>query len=127
MSEEIRVARARRATTGDLTARFSEVELLSDDDLACNDARRLYTELLAQNPNWNSLTKPQADQIKGVVKILRTTADKGHALSQHSLAVVCERGHGIRKDTNEAYKLWVKAAERSSEVDGKPGTIASFW
>jgi hypothetical protein len=50
--------------------------------------------------------------MKGVVKILRTGANKGHALSQHSLAVVCSAGHGVRKDTNEAYKLWVKAAQQ---------------
>lgn len=91
---------------------FADIRLSSDGDRACNEARRQYTELLDQNLDWTSLTKSQADQMKGVVKTLRAGASKDHPLSQHSLAVVCSAGHGIRQDVNEAYKLWVKAAQK---------------
>lgn len=93
-------------------AEFSDIRLSSDDDVACNEARRQYAELLDQNLDWTSLTKSQADQMKSIVKTLRAGANKDHALSQHSLAVVYSAGHGVRQDVNEAYKLWVKAAEQ---------------
>jgi TPR repeat protein len=91
---------------------FADIPLNSDDDVACNDARRLYTDLLAQNLDWTSLNKTQADQIKSIVKTFRAGAKKDHALSQHSLAVVCSAGHGIRQDVTEAHKLWLKASQQ---------------
>ena len=48
------------------------------------------------------------------MKWYQIAAEKGHAIAQHNLGVLFERGRGVAQDYQEAAKWYRKAAEQET-------------
>jgi TPR repeat protein len=61
---------------------------------------------------WQSLTKAERREMKEVVRLWRSAADKGHAQSQYNLGVIYRHGQGVAQDLTETRRLYHLSAEQ---------------
>jgi TPR repeat protein len=92
------------------------VELPPGPEKLYEEARRRCVEVKRSvdrgEVSWGRLTKAQQREMNEVIRLLRTTADQGHADAQNSLGFMYGKGEGVKQDFAEAARWFRKAADQ---------------